>query len=94
MSQSQGMNNRAALKPFRAAVSRYFRSVMVLKAMSYQQLSDALAQRGVELTPENLRNKVSRGLIPVDLFILLLEILGETDAAVAAIAALSQNIDA
>lgn len=93
MSQEQSVNNKAVLQPYKTAMTRYFRSQLTLKGMTYPELSKKLAEKGLRITSDHLRNKVGRGLISADLFILLVDVFDETDRAVSAIHSLAMEIE-
>lgn len=92
MDRSQSINNKAVLQPYKTAISRYFRSLLALKGVTYPELSEKLESRGIILTPENLRNKVSRGLLSADLFIFLIDLLEENAEALNVLSGLAEGI--
>jgi len=49
---------------------------MILKNKSYSELSLGLAEKGITLNEPNLRLKISKGEMPADLFIAIIEALG------------------
>lgn len=75
MKQEQSVKNKEALAPYKNAVVRYIRARMVLKQIKYEDLVVALQDRGVHLTANNLRNRVSKGLFSADMLLMLIEIL-------------------
>ncbi|RKF15843.1 hypothetical protein DBZ36_15845 [Alginatibacterium sediminis] len=75
MDPQESINNRIALEPYKLAVKRYIRAMMMLKGVKYEDLSDALASRGIVIKAGNLRSKINKGMIATDLFIALIEIL-------------------
>lgn len=92
MSQTHSVQNKSALKPYKTAISRYFRSALALQGVTYLHLSERLARRGIVLTPENLRNKVARGLIPADLLIVMIEELNDREQALNAISRVAHSL--
>ncbi len=92
MGQEKSVNNKIALQPYKTAMTRYLRSLMTLRGTTYPQLSAKLEQRGIQLTSEHLRNKVSKGLMPTDLFIILCEELNAVDKALAEIGGIAGDI--
>ncbi len=44
--------------------------------VSYQDLSDALKAMGIEESPENIANKISRGKFPAVFFLQCMEAIG------------------
>lgn len=82
MNQDTSVQNRQSLQAYRNSITRYLRSALKLKGYTYQDLSTELAQRGVDIKEENLRNKFSRGTIAGDLLLLIIQILDDRDSAV------------
>jgi hypothetical protein len=83
MDQNQSVKNRKAMTPYKQTIARYIRSAMMLKGLKYNDLADKLEQRGLLMTPENLRSKVSKGMFSADLFVAIIEVLNvEQDALV------------
>lgn len=82
MNQEQSILNKAALEPYKTAAARYIRSCMVLKQLKYEDLVVALQAKGVVLTANNLRNRVSKGLFSADMLLILLEIISVNEDAV------------
>ena len=81
MEPEQSIKNRRALAPYKQATTRYIRAAMVLRGIRYNELAESLAKKGVEMTPENLRSKVSKGMFSSDLLVAIIEVLGiEEDA--------------
>ncbi|WP_075186910.1 DUF6471 domain-containing protein [Teredinibacter haidensis] len=81
MNQDQSLSNRQTLSPYKQAITRYIRAALVLKGMKYDDLSVSLAQRGIIMTPENLRSKTHKGMFSADLFTMIIDVLGvENDA--------------
>ena len=85
MDQNQSVKNRQAMTPYKQAIARYIRSAMMLKGLKYNDLTDRLAEKGVQMTPENLRSKVSKGMFSADLFVAIVEVLKVEDSALAEI---------
>lgn len=81
MKHEQSLSNKEALTPYKNSISRYIRSVMVLKAVKYEDLVFQLTERGVVLTADNLRSKVSKGMFSADLLVAILECLGVEESA-------------
>lgn len=92
MGQEQSANNKIALQPYKTAMTRYMRSLLTLRGVTYPQLATKLEQRGIQLTPEHLRNKISKGLVPTDLFIVIIEELDDSEKAVIEIGGLAKVI--
>ncbi|ACR11947.1 DUF6471 domain-containing protein [Teredinibacter turnerae] len=84
MKQDTSVQNRQQLAPYRNAITRYLRSALKLKGYTYQDLSRALLEHGVEITEDNLRNKFSRGTLSADLLLLILRLLDVDDVAATA----------
>ena len=81
MEPEQSINNRRSLAPYKQAITRYIRAAMVLKGLKYSALADRLTHKGVVITPENLRSKVSKGMFSSDLLAAIVDVLGvEEDA--------------
>ena len=81
MKPEQSVKNRHALAPYKQAITRYIRAAMVLKGLKYNELAENLANKGVVMTPENLRSKVSKGMFSSDLLAAIIDVLGvEEDA--------------
>ncbi len=59
----------------RQVVTRLIRSEMSLQGVKYQALSERLAALGIAQTPDNLRNKINKGILGADLFIAILMVL-------------------
>ena len=81
MDQNQSVKNRQAMTPYKQAIARYIRSAMMLKGLKYNDLTERLAEKGVLMTPENLRSKVSKGMFSADLFVAIIEVLQVEEAA-------------
>jgi len=77
MTPEQSLKNQTALSIYKVSITRYIRSRLSLLGWQYSHLAAALEDHGVYLTPENLRNKVSRGTLAADLLILLMDVLGD-----------------
>lgn len=81
MNPEQSIQNKSSLAVYRNALSRYIRSTMVLKELKYDDLVSDLDAKGVYLTAENLRSKVSKGMFSADLLLLLFETMQVSDSA-------------
>lgn len=81
MNQDQSLKNRQSLSPYKVAITRYIRSALVLKGLKYDDLSEALAKKGITMTPENLRSKTHKGMFSADLFAAIIDVLGLEDNA-------------
>lgn len=81
MDHKQSLENHRALTPYKQAIARYVRASMALKNVRYNDLADALAQRGIAVTPENLRSKVSKCMFSADLFVAIIDVLGVESSA-------------
>lgn len=75
MKQDHSIKNTLALNPYKKAISRYIRSAMVLKNKRYEDLVGDLAEKGIHITSDNLRSKVSKGMFSADLFVAIIESL-------------------
>ena len=75
MDQSQSIRNRQVLAPYKKAITRYIRSAMALKGYKYEDLCHVLAERGIVLTPENLRSKTHKGMFSGDLLVAIIDAL-------------------
>ncbi len=75
MNQDQSVKNRQAQAPVKQAITRYIRSALALKGMKYDDLSEALADRGIVMTAENLRSKTHKGMFSADLFITIIDVM-------------------
>ncbi|BFM48999.1 DUF6471 domain-containing protein [Marinomonas sp. THO17] len=85
MSQDQNIKNRQVLSPYKLAITRYIRSSLALKGMKYEDLSVELSKKGITMTAENLRSKTHKGMFSADLFIVIIDVLGIDDTALAEI---------
>lgn len=81
MDPKQSVENHRALTPYKQAIARYVRASMALKNVRYNDLAGALAERGITVTPENLRSKVSKCMFSADLFVAIIDVLGVEDTA-------------
>lgn len=75
MKPEQSVINKASLTPYRDSISRFIRSTMILKNKRYEDLASGLEQRGILLTSENLRSKVSKGAFAADLLMAIFDVL-------------------
>lgn len=60
---------------WRLVVQRLIKSEMSLKGVRYQDLSDKLAEIGVQQSADNLRNKVNKGILGADLLLQLMLVM-------------------
>ncbi len=60
---------------WRLVVQRLIKSEMSLKGVRYQDLSDKLAEIGVQQSADNLRNKVNKGILGADLLLQLMFVM-------------------
>ena len=81
MNPEQSIQNKSSLAVYRNALSRYIRSTMVLKELKYDDLVSDLDAKGVYLTAENLRSKVSKGMFSADLLLLLFATMQVSESA-------------
>ncbi|NVK72172.1 MAG: hypothetical protein HWE24_01725 [Oceanospirillaceae bacterium] len=81
MNQDENIKNRQALSPYKLAITRYIRSSLALKGMKYEDLSVALSEKGITMTPDNLRSKTHKGMFSADLFVIIIEVLGVDNMA-------------
>ena len=65
----------SAKNNWRQVVARIVKSEMSVRGVKYQGLSERLAEIGVEQTADNLRNKVSKGIMGADLFLQIMQVL-------------------
>ena len=75
MKPEQSVTNKASLAPYRDSISRFIRSTLILKNKRYEDLASGLEQRGIVLTSDNLRSKVSKGAFAADLLMAIFEVL-------------------
>ena len=75
MEQSQSLNNKVAFAPYKTAITRYIRSAMMLTGKKYDDLVIELEGRGIHLTTDNLRSKVSKGMFSADLLVAIIDVL-------------------
>lgn len=81
MDQKQSLENHRALSPYKLAIARYVRAAMALKGVRYNDLASALADKGIAVTPENLRSKVSKCMFSADLLVAILDVLDADEKA-------------
>ena len=81
MKPDQSIQNRNALASYKLAISRYIRSVMMLKGVKYNDLTEGLSQKGIVMTTENLRSKISKGIFSADLLTAIIHVLGAEEDA-------------
>ncbi|MCO1333320.1 DUF6471 domain-containing protein [Microbulbifer sp. OS29] len=81
MDHTQSLSNQQALTPYKKAIARYVRASMALKGMRYGDLAQALAERGISMTPENLRSKVSKCMFSADLLAAIIDAMSAEDSA-------------
>ncbi|WP_143731364.1 DUF6471 domain-containing protein [Microbulbifer sp. GL-2] len=81
MDLKQSLGNQQALAPYKQAIARYVRASMALKGMRYGDLAQALADRGISMTTENLRSKVSKCMFSADLLAAIIDALSVEDSA-------------
>ncbi|ASP37772.1 hypothetical protein CHH28_03375 [Bacterioplanes sanyensis] len=81
MKPEQSAQNKRNLAQYRMAISRFIRSAMILKNKRYEDLAAELELRGIVLTSENLRSKVSKGAFAADLLLVIVDILDMNDEA-------------
>ncbi|GGY50868.1 hypothetical protein GCM10011297_24690 [Bacterioplanes sanyensis] len=93
MKPEQSAQNKRSLAQYRMAISRLIRSSMILKSKRYEDLALELEQRGIVLTSENLRSKVSKGAFAADLFLVVVDILDMNDEALQQIQKLQREQD-
>lgn len=77
MSPSTSLVNKENLKPFAKAASLEVKALMARTETRYDLLSQRLAVKGVELSPSNLRNKVSGNALSAGLFLMIVSILSD-----------------
>lgn len=78
---------------WRKVVQRIVRSEMSLRGVTYQTLSDRLAEIGIEQSADNLRNKINKGILGADLLLQLLFVLKARPLSVDMIVEIMQDID-
>jgi len=81
MDPKQSLDNQRALSPYKQAIARYVRAAMALKGVRYNDLASALAERGISVTTDNLRSKVSKCMFSADLLAAIIDVLGVEDSA-------------
>lgn len=62
MTPSDKKAQNEALQPYRLAATRLIRSEMTRKSIGYQELSELLAAKGVVITTDSLRARVTRSM--------------------------------
>lgn len=67
--------SRADAQPWRVTVRRIIRAEMTKFGVDYRTLSARLQAIGVDQTAENLRNKITRGILGADLFLQIMLVL-------------------
>ncbi|TDO98252.1 DUF6471 domain-containing protein [Marinomonas balearica] len=92
MNQDQNIKNRHSLSPYKLAITRYIRSSLALKGMKYEDLSVALSEKGICMTPENLRSKTHKGMFSADLFAVIVDVLELEDTALQEILKQVKNV--
>jgi hypothetical protein len=60
---------------WRKLVQRLLKTELSKKGVKYQDLSDKLAQVGVQQSADNLRNKVNKGILGADLLLQIMFVL-------------------
>ena len=60
---------------WRQTVERLVKSEMSVRGVKYQQLSQRLADIGIDQSADNLRNKVNKGIMGADLLLQVLFVL-------------------
>lgn len=75
------LDNQRALAPYKTAIARHVRASMALKGIRYGDLAAALGSRGISVTPENLRSKVSKCMFSADLLAAIIDVLGAENNA-------------
>lgn len=81
MNHKQSLENHRALGPYKQAIARYVRAAMALKGVRYNDLASALEDKGIAVTPENLRSKVSKCMFSADLLVAILDVLDADEKA-------------
>jgi hypothetical protein len=82
MDPEQSIKNRLALEPYKLATTRYLRATMARKGIKYNELATSLTQRGIVMTPANLRSKVSKGMLAADLLAAIVDVLDVKDDSI------------
>lgn len=75
MNPDQSIKNKQALAPYKLAITRYIRGSLALKGLKYEHLSEALKEKGIVMTPDNLRSKTHKGMFSADLFAAIIDVL-------------------
>lgn len=91
MKPEQSACNKVSLAPYRSATSRYIRSCMILRNKRYEDLAAALEAKGIVLSSDNLRSKVSKGAFAADLLLAIFEVLEVEEEALPQISKLRQE---
>mgnify|MGYP000630983667 CR=1 FL=1 len=65
----------ASSKQWRHLVQRFLKTELSKKGVKYQDLSDKLAQIGVDQSADNLRNKINKGILGADLLLQIVLVL-------------------
>ena len=92
MNPEQSINNRLALEPYKLATTRYIRSTMARKGIKYNELTESLSQKGIVMTPANLRSKVSKGMLASDLLAAIVDVLDVKDNSIQEIIKLVSDV--
>lgn len=75
MNPSTSIANKKNIAPFSKAASLEVKALMARTETRYEDLSKRLAEEGVDLTPSNLRNKVSGNSLSAGLFLMIMSLL-------------------
>ncbi|WP_020407392.1 DUF6471 domain-containing protein [Hahella ganghwensis] len=75
MNHKQSLQNRTSLGRYRDALSTVVRDELRKKNITYIQLSELLEKhRRIELTADNLRAKLNKGILSTDLFLAIIDV--------------------
>jgi len=93
MDQQTSIQNNIALAPYGEAFSRFLSMKLKQKKVTYPQLANLLEQKGIVLTPGNLRNKVSNRLMPTSLFLIIIDVLNVKGDVVSEILTMAKELE-
>tara|TARA_Y100001934_G_C12344963_1_gene772242 strand:- start:420 stop:689 length:270 start_codon:yes stop_codon:yes gene_type:complete len=79
MDQNTSISNKRAISPYSKLACLNIRALMAKKEVRYADLSSKLLSKGVVISPNNLRNKISTLSLSAGLFILIISILTNED---------------
>ena len=78
---------------WRKLVQRLVKTEMSARGLKYQDISQRLANIGIEQSADNLRNKVNRGIMGADLLLQLLCVIEARPVSVETLRDMLKSID-